>query len=68
VAIRKLDEKSEEVTTISPEIWRFLSWQAARTPSWMELEEDWVYEWDPNVDIPVVEPLPVGIELVAGLG
>jgi hypothetical protein len=64
VAIRKLDEKSEEVTTISPEIWRFLSWQAARTPSWMEVEEDWVYEWDPNVDIPIVEPPPAGIERI----
>lgn len=63
-AIRKLDEKSQEATTISPEIWRFLSWQAARTPGWMEIEEDWVYEWDPNVEIPVVEPPPEGFEQI----
>lgn len=32
---------------IGPEIWRFLAWQAARTPGWMELEQKWINEqWD----------------------
>lgn len=44
-----------------PEIWRFLSWQAARTPGWMEVVEESVYDWDPNVHTPVVEPPPEGI-------
>lgn len=54
--------KPEEGTVVPPEIWRFLAWQAARTPGWMELEEEWIYNWDPNVDVPVVEPPPEGIK------
>ncbi len=45
-----------------PEIWRFLSWQAARTPGWIEVVEESVYDWDPNVQTPVVEPPPEGIK------
>ncbi len=48
-------------STVPAEIWRFLAWQAARTPGWMELEEEWVYDWDPNMDTPVLEPPPEGI-------
>ena len=44
-----------------PEIWRFLAWQAARTPSWTELEEEWIYHWDPNETVSLVEPPPEGI-------
>jgi len=49
---------------VPPEIWRFLAWQAARTPGWMDLEEEWIYHWDPNVDVPVVEPPPEGISSI----
>ncbi len=64
-AIRKfVATKPEEGTTVPPEIWRFLAWQAARTPGWMDLEEEWIYHWDPNVDVPVVEPPPDGINSI----
>src|SRR6266704_3328220 len=64
-AIRKfVATKPYEGTTVPPEIWRFLAWQAARTPGWMDLEEEWIYHWDPNVDVPVVEPPPQGINSI----
>lgn len=50
-----------EGTNPPPEIWRFLSWQAARTPGWMDVVAESVYDWDPNVVTPVVEPPPEGI-------
>ena len=31
---------------IPPEITRFLAWQAARTPGWMELEQRWARSWN----------------------
>lgn len=52
--------------TVPPEIWRFLAWQAARTPGWMNLEEEWVYDWNPNEPVPVVEPPPEGMNLGPG--
>ena len=30
----------------------------------MDLEEEWRYHWDPNVDVPVVEPPPDGINSI----
>ena len=30
----------------------------------MELEDEWVYDWDPNMDVPVVEPPPEGIKAI----
>jgi len=45
-----------------PEIWRFLAWQAARTPGWMELVQEWVNDWDPNTTTQVVEPPPEGLD------
>lgn len=44
-----------------PEIWRFLAWQATRTPAWLELEQEWVTDWDPGTETEVVEPLPEGL-------
>jgi uncharacterized protein DUF4238 len=61
-AIRKLvATKPEEMAAVPSEIWRFLAWQAARTPGWMKLEEEWIYNWNPNEDVPVVEPPPEGV-------
>jgi hypothetical protein len=54
--------KPGDGTNVPQEIWRFLAWQAARTPGWMELEEEWIYNWDPNVPVSVVEPHPEGIK------
>ncbi len=51
-------------TTVPPEIWRFLAWQAARTPGWFELIEDWVYHSTPNASLEMVEPPPEGIEKI----
>jgi hypothetical protein len=31
---------SKDRAAVPSEIWRFLAWQAARTPGWMDLEED----------------------------
>lgn len=45
---------------IAPAIWRFLAWQAARTPGWMELVQKWIDE--DAVDGEVVEPPPPGLE------
>lgn len=50
---------------IPPEITRFLAWQAARTPGWMELEQRWANEpwWE---DTGVVEPPPDGFDKIRG--
>ena len=53
--------ESGEGANPPPEIWRFLSWQAARTPGWMEVVEESAYDWDPNVQTPLVEAPPEGI-------
>jgi hypothetical protein len=49
-------------TTVAPEICRFLAWQAARTPGWFGLVEDWVYHSSPSESSELVEPPPEGIE------
>lgn len=62
-AIRKfVASEPGEAANPPAEIWRFLSWQAARTPGWMEVVEESAYDWDPNVHTPVVEPPPEGID------
>jgi hypothetical protein len=43
---------------VPPEVWRFLAWQAARTPGWMKLEQEWINQ---QPDGEVVEPPPDGI-------
>jgi hypothetical protein len=47
---------------VPPEIWRFVAWQAARTPGWMDFIERWIKE-HPNIsETDVVEPPPLGFE------
>ncbi len=65
VAIRKFAAtKIGEGGAIPPEISRFLAWQAARTPGWMELVQQWADEppFDPEHE--VVEPPPPGFEKI----
>ena len=65
-AIRRLaPTQPGERATVPPEVWRFLAWQAARTPGWMELEEGWVNEWPPGLGDDVVEPPPEGFHDIA---
>jgi hypothetical protein len=60
-AIRKFTAtKIGEGGVIPPEITRFLAWQAARTPGWMELEQQWVNEPWFDREHDVVEPPPPG--------
>ena len=46
---------------MAPEIWRFISWQAARTPGWFESVEEWIYHSDPSDTMQMAEPPPDGI-------
>ena len=48
----------------APEVWRFLAWQAARTPGWFDLVQKWVNEWNPDAIGDVLEPPPNGFENV----
>lgn len=61
IAIRRLAAAKIDDKTPFPEIWRFIAWQAARTPGWMEVEQQWIDEvgWEPTSE--AVEP-PPGIE------
>lgn len=43
-----------------PEVWRFLAWQAARTPGWFQMVQEFVNDWDPDMPTKVVEPPPEG--------
>jgi hypothetical protein len=53
-----------EPLSLPPEITRFLAWQAARTPGWMELEQRWVNDppFDPKAAL--LEPPPRGFEKI----
>ena len=62
VAIRKFAAtKIGSHSTIPPEITRFLAWQAARTPGWMELVQQWANEPPFDSEHEVVEPPPQGM-------
>jgi hypothetical protein len=50
--------------TLAPQIWRFLAWQAARTPGWFEVVEDWIYHSTPSDISDVIEPPPDGFEKI----
>jgi hypothetical protein len=64
-AIRKFVALAPGTTgTLPTEISRFLEWQAARTPGWMELEAKWIYNSDQDVVVPVAESPPEGIEAI----
>jgi hypothetical protein len=47
---------------VQPEIWRFLAWQATRTPGWMEFIEQWIKEHPDISETNVVEPPPAGFQ------
>ena len=65
-AIRKLAASPcSEGAIVGTEIWRFLAWQAARTPGWMNLIEGWVAEWDPGAPIVAVQPPPDGFDSIS---
>jgi Protein of unknown function (DUF4238) len=49
---------------VPSEIWRFLAWQAARTPGWMEFLERWIRENPTVSETDIVEPPPPGFETV----
>jgi Protein of unknown function (DUF4238) len=64
-AIRKFTaSKIETGVPIPSEITRFLAWQAARTPGWMEIVERWADQtsWDSKAE--VVEPPPDGFDKI----
>jgi hypothetical protein len=48
-----------------PAIWRFLAWQAARTPGWMETLQRAVDSSHPDDIVDVVEPPPEGFAEMA---
>jgi hypothetical protein len=62
-AIKRMVVGRTEIASVPPEVWRFVAWQAARTPGWMELAQKFVNE--PLEDATVVEPPPVGFDKIA---
>jgi hypothetical protein len=65
VAIRRFAAtKIGKGDPIPPEITRFLAWQAARTPGWMKLVQQWADEPPFDPDHEVVEPPPPGLEQI----
>lgn len=64
-AIRKFASTSSgEGTNPDSAIWRFLSWQAARTPGWFKLVQEWVNEATADTATSLVEPPPEGFEKI----
>ncbi len=62
-AIRNFATKRiEDGGPIPLEITRFLAWQAARTPGWMDLVQRWANEPPSDSENEVVEPPPPGFE------
>jgi hypothetical protein len=48
--------------SIPPEIARFISWQACRTPGWREAEQQWINDLPVDDKQEPIEPPPPGIE------
>jgi hypothetical protein len=68
-AIRKLvATPSISSAPVAAEVWRFLAWQAARTPGWLDIAREWAVEWDPNSPEHLVEPPPDGFDRVKDNG
>jgi hypothetical protein len=62
-AIRRLaTTKSGEGAPVSAEVWRFLAWQAARTPGWMKLHDQWINDEPPASEDDMIEPPPEGVQ------
>ncbi|MGB6484023.1 MAG: DUF4238 domain-containing protein [Candidatus Acidiferrales bacterium] len=53
-----------EARSLPPEITRFLAWQAARTPRWMELEQYWVNDPPFDDNARPLEAPPPGFEKI----
>ena len=64
-AIREFD-KTEPSQSVNPKpaLWRFLAWQAARTPGWMEHVQKWASDWDPDEVVQLVEAPPEGFDTI----
>ncbi len=66
VAIRKFAAtKIGNGASIPAEISRFLAWQAARTPGWMKLVQQWANEAPFDPEQGVVEPPPPGLAKIS---
>lgn len=61
-AIRRLVAGSDVVPSAA--IWRFLAWQAARTPGWFKLVEAWANEPESGEEEAPLEPPPAGIDKI----
>ncbi len=65
-AAKAIDEfvqrRSNASSSMPPEIARFLAWQAARTPGWIDLVQGWANEPSRTTDAIVVELPPFGFE------
>jgi Protein of unknown function (DUF4238) len=55
---------AQEKSNLPAEIARFLAWQAARTPGWISLVQEWANEPIRATRVALVEPLPSGIEKI----
>lgn len=65
IAIRKFAATSiSGGSPIPPEISRFLAWQAARTPGWMDIVQQWVNEPPFDREREVVESPPPGFDAI----
>lgn len=58
IAIRRLAAAEVGSKVPIPEIFRFIAWQAARTPGWMEAEQRWIDDlgWSPSPSSEVAPP------------
>ena len=64
-AIRNLSATPSVERACPPEIWRFLAWQAARTPGWMELVQQSVNDPPFDEEAELVEPPPPRFDEIA---
>jgi hypothetical protein len=66
IAIKKFAaiSASEAPLNFPPEIMRFIAWQAARTPGWMELLHRWADDPPSDPSVEPVEPPPPGFEKI----
>ncbi|WP_442578924.1 DUF4238 domain-containing protein [Mesorhizobium sp. ASY16-5R] len=61
-AIRRMALEGEETSVVPQQVWRFVAWQAARTPGFIEIVERAANElWDTTA----VESPPIGFEKVS---
>jgi hypothetical protein len=61
-AVRRMAAKGNQLASVPPEVWRFIAWQAVRTPGWIDIVQQAANEaWDSTV----VEPPPRGFDKIA---